>query len=557
MNSTFWEKRLTLSMMITLTGCFLVPLFTINLVSNFSDVAAAWMRTPFHAVLFNSTSFVWNKIGDWPFALFGTNAQAFFDYWNQGFGDRIAVLFPPIAIAGLAFLTGMDLVKFLLPETPRPHGSARFASTGEERLHRAKTSNALIVGAQSKRKPYTYARPEHLMTMAPTRSGKGASLIIPNLLTAERGMLVIDPKGENAQVTMRQRQTFGPVHVLDPFNASGLANASFNPLAAMSIDDPNFVDDALTLANALITANPHVSDPHWSEGACELVQALIMLVVAAEPPERCNLVTVREHLTCGPDKFDQLIEIMATSNDAGGAIAAIANAFLPSGSNPSEVRSFRSNARTQTKFLDSPQLRETLKRSSFDFADLKSSSATVYLVLPRERMQSHGRWIRLLVGRALQDIERSRVKPKVPVLFLLDEFASVGDMPHIKAAYGYSAGFGLQMWAFLQDWPQLEELYGKGAHSFAANTGVFQAFNVNDEMTARYVSTLSGDTTQFNAADPAKTTARKLLTPDEAMHLGDDKMFLKFKGTHPIIARKAYYFNDAKLTRIADKSDFH
>ena len=39
------------------------------------------------------------------------------------------------------------------------------------------------------------------MTIAPTRTGKGVGTIIPNLLTAERSVLVIDPKGENAAVT--------------------------------------------------------------------------------------------------------------------------------------------------------------------------------------------------------------------------------------------------------------------------------------------------------------------------------------------------------------------
>ncbi|MCM0753621.1 hypothetical protein DEA98_29440 (plasmid) [Brucella pseudogrignonensis] len=56
----------------------------------------------------------------------------------------------------------------------------------------------------------------HLLTMAPTRTGKGVGTIIPNLLTADRSVICIDPKGENAKVAARARQQFGPVHVLDP-----------------------------------------------------------------------------------------------------------------------------------------------------------------------------------------------------------------------------------------------------------------------------------------------------------------------------------------------------
>src|SRR3546814_4122546 len=43
------------------------------------------------------------------------------------------------------------------------------------------------------------SRPAHLLTMAPTRSGKGVGTIIPNLLTIDRSVICIDPKGENAR----------------------------------------------------------------------------------------------------------------------------------------------------------------------------------------------------------------------------------------------------------------------------------------------------------------------------------------------------------------------
>ena len=50
----------------------------------------------------------------------------------------------------------------------------------------------------------------HLLTVAPTRTGKGTGAIIPNLLDAERSVLCIDPKGENASVTVRRRRRFSP-----------------------------------------------------------------------------------------------------------------------------------------------------------------------------------------------------------------------------------------------------------------------------------------------------------------------------------------------------------
>src|SRR3546814_1786784 len=47
------------------------------------------------------------------------------------------------------------------------------------------------------------SRPAHLLTMAPTRSGKGVGTIIPNLLTIDRSVICIDPKGEKDRKSTR------------------------------------------------------------------------------------------------------------------------------------------------------------------------------------------------------------------------------------------------------------------------------------------------------------------------------------------------------------------
>src|SRR5579863_3153589 len=70
----------------------------------------------------------------------------------------------------------------------------------------------------------------HLMTIAGSRAGKGVSTIIPNLIEYPGSVLVIDPKGENAQVTANRRERGSSnvkdflgqrVVVLDPFGVSG------------------------------------------------------------------------------------------------------------------------------------------------------------------------------------------------------------------------------------------------------------------------------------------------------------------------------------------------
>ena len=73
-------------------------------------------------------------------------------------------------------------------------------------------------------------------------------------------------------------------------------------------------------------------------------------------------------------------------------------------------------------------------------------------------MGTHGRWLRLMIGLFLERMQRNLKPPAcgAPVLFLLEEFFTLGPMPSIEKAAGYAAGFGVKLWAILQDLQQLK-----------------------------------------------------------------------------------------------------
>src|SRR4051794_40204376 len=103
---------------------------------------------------------------------------------------------------------------------------------------------------------------------------------------------------------------------------------------------------------------------------------------------------------------------------------------------------------------------------------------------------------------------RSPIQPPSPVLFLLDEFAALGPLEPVVRAYGLMAGYGMQLWAILQDLHQLKSLYGPRAGTFLSNAGVTQIFNVNDVETAAWVSKTLGTTTEIY-----ETTSRRSTRP--------------------------------------------
>lgn len=442
------------------------------------------------------------------------------------------------------------------------HGSARFARRKE--LGDLLGTDGLLIGRDDKGRLLRYAGPAHLLTMAPTRSGKGVGTIIPNLLTADRSVICIDPKGENARVAGRARAAFGPVYCLDPFGLSGLPPASCNPLAELDPFGLDLAEDAATLAEALVFDAPgEAGEAHWNEEAKALIGGLLLQVVTAEPAGRRHLGTLREYLTQGPGEFQALLTAMSASQAAHGLVARAANRHLSKSER--EASGVLSAAQRHTHFLDSPRLVQALGRSDFAWRDLKKGTGTVFLVLPPDRLATYARWLRLLIAQSLQELARAPGKPAAPVLYLLDEFAALGALAPVERAMGLMAGYGVQMWPILQDIHQLRDTYGKRAGTFLSNAAVLQVFGTNDQDSARMVSDLLGQTTvSFQTMSRAldaegsgvslnlQQTSRPLLTPDEVRTLHGSRSLLFVQGKRPILAGKLRYFADPEFSGLFD-----
>ena len=513
----------------------------------FGAMLGTLVATPFIFAFFDQTpgesGWQWLVFGPFMFvgAVFG------FQYWRMASGAD--------AYFGL---------------TGDSHGSARFANRKElKKLERAKGQEdaGLLIG----RNPHTgrllrYDGPAHLITLAPTRAGKGVGTVIPNLLAAERSVLVIDPKGENARIAGEARRRFGTVHVLDPFEVSGHPSAAYNPLDRLTPDSLDLGEDAASLTEALVMdPSGQVSEAHWNEEAKAILGGLIMFCVCHEDRDRRTLATVREYLTLPPEKLRALLELMQDSDAAGGLIARAANRFL--GKADREAASVLSNAQRHTHFLDSPRIAKCVARSDFAFSDLRHRITSVFLVLPPNRMDAYSRWLRLLVSQALQDIARdaeasvgaqgASQRLKAPALFLLDEFAALGRLEAVERAMGLMAGYGLQLWPILQDMSQLNDLYGDRANTFIANAGVQQVFGVNDFETAKWLSQMIGqETTDFqtdsykpgdNPSFSNNLTGRDLLTPDEIMQMPPDIQLLRVQGQPSALVQKLRYYADAEF----------
>jgi type IV secretion system protein VirD4 len=410
----------------------------------------------------------------------------------------------------LAFLLGSKLdskgaaERRAAAERPISFGSAKWADLVQLQSRGMVGIKGFVLGEfvtqesdrRAQRTTISYAGARHLLTVAPTRSGKGVSSIIPNLLTYEGSAFIIDPKGENALVTALRRGPGGhgiagmgqDVFLLDPWNIAagklGMAPASFNPLDWIMADDPDAAENALLLADALVPEE-HKSggeNRFWDEESKALLTGFILYVATApEESGQRHLGRVRDILVMDEDDLMAVLERMV--NHPHPVVASTAQ--RTAGKEPKLRSNVITGAQAHTHFLDSPRIRASLARTNFRFEALKDRRVSVYLILPADRLKTFDRWLRLLVQQAImvnaRNIDR---KPEQPILFLLDEMAAIGKLTSVEQAYGLMAGFGMQLWGIVQDLSQLERIYDKGWQTFISNSGVIQYFGSRDKMTA-------------------------------------------------------------------------
>ncbi len=427
-------------------------------------------------------------------------------------------------------------------------GTARFAQM--EELREFEQQKGFYIGGG-----YAFSDKGHLLTVAGTRGGKGTNLIVPNLLGLggyEGSYVVIDPKAELAAITGRyQRESGKNVVILNPWDLlsdSVGQSSAYNPLDILAdASSPHLVDDADIIAEMIVPIEKDDKNKFFTDNARGILSGMILHLATTYDREERTLEKLWKWVRYSGDNWDELLADMAVNIDPmnGEAVRTAASGILQLMlAGEKTFGSIMATLIQCTDFLKSPSLQQSLK-SGFDPATLSDGNTIVYVVIPVDKLQSHSRWLRLVVTTCMRSVVR---KPNKRVCFLLDEFAALGYLSEAEIALSTYAGFNLTFWPILQSLIQLKGIYGDKWEIFVGNTAVKQYFSVNDNFTADYVSKSIGQTSfvtgiksWLGLKDP-KANARALVSPDEVRRGSGDNMFV-FIGAKPptLVAKRPYY----------------
>ncbi|HEY1598685.1 MAG TPA: type IV secretory system conjugative DNA transfer family protein [Pirellulales bacterium] len=326
----------------------------------------------------------------------------------------------------------------------------------------------------------TYDGDAHLITVAPTRSGKGTGVIIPNLLHYQGPVVVIDPKGENFMVTARRRREMGHrVIKLDPFGVVDDQSDSFNPLDIFSLAGSDLETDSQSLAELFARGIKGTKDPFWDLNGCGALSGLICYAGGLSDPEKANLVTVVEKFYA-----EDAINSLACLLDAeGNTMCPFAYQEIAALLQMPEVTRGGVLATTQSylKAFLSPQVSRTLKQSSFPLKSVVDGDPIdIYIILPPYRIHSHKSLIKLQVAVLLTAVLSRRHRPALRTLFILDEIAQLESFPLLETMLTLAGGYGAWVWMFVQDLAQLQTWYATSWKTLVNSCGVVQAFGFHN-----------------------------------------------------------------------------
>lgn len=380
----------------------------------------------------------------------------------------------------------------------------------------------LFLGVDEQGREIGISTEKHLITVAAPRTGKGAALIIPNLLRWKGSALVNDPKGENADATAAARADMGQdVGILDPYHecknpAVARFRRSINPIALIDPDKRSAPLLVEKIADGLIRR----FDPRhaqWDNAGCSIGAAFMAFIRLTAPPEDQHMGTFRKLLLQTPGELTATAEIMRGVDGLGGLCKSGAATILTGLSDPKTPEAGGLNRlREETRWMDDGPMREVLSTlPPFDLRSLKRGRATLYLVIPADSIMERAGFLRLFTRIALAAMAEGLAahpgenpEDGGRCLFILDEFHALGKLDSVKTGCGLLPGFGVTLWPFMHNIGQLTELYGNdGAGAFFASSDAQIFFGNTDPDTFRAVSQSVGVVTQedIGAAPPIRS----------------------------------------------------
>jgi type IV secretion system protein VirD4 len=372
----------------------------------------------------------------------------------------------------------------------------------------------------------TYRGDGHLVTFAPTGTGKTSGPVICNALTHPGQLIVIDMKGEVHAATAEARTAMGQrIHVLDM--RDGADSDALNPLdlAAKTGTEPAAI--GRSFAAELLDRNPKETDRFWNDFAESIIAGGVAWMLAdCEDATMSGLFDIFNL----EDPVYGIARIMDGENirdrSAKAAFAAFLN--LPE----KETRpSVLGTVQTHLRLFDSDLTRRLTDETTMDLDGLIAGKPmSLYVIVPPFRLTAYRPLLRMWLSGLILTLMQRKSPPKDRTLILCDEVGNLGRIDALLTAATLMRSWGITLWTFWQNVGQLQ-VYDAQANTIVDNAGVVQVFGARNLRMAQELANLIGG-----------------VSPEEILRMPHDEQILLIEGKMTR-CRQARYYSDKMFTK--------
>ncbi len=500
-----------------------------------------------------------------------------FRYWDlyQDDAKLRNKLLGAMVASGFAFLIAVPGAAIGGARRRRPlHGDARFANMSE--VVRAgllldgntRGGPSILIGRFKGR---FIALPGQLSAMlsAPTRSGKGVGVVIPNLLNWPDSVVVLDIKGENFDATAGYRKACRQaVYAFSPFDEDACSHR-WNPLTAVRTSHLHRVGDLLTIGQVFFPndGSGTSSEAFFNDQARNLFLGIGLYLLETPALPRSIGEMLRQSSGKGQpfkDHFNSVISQRRKENCPLSDECTDALRRLLSNSENTLTSIVSTFTAPLTIFADAIVDAAT-SADDFRLEDVRRRRMSIYVRVPANRLANARPLLNLffsqLVSLNTEQLPEQDLALKVQCLLVNDEFTAMGRVGVISSAAAFLAGYNLRLLTVVQAMSQLDAVYGeKEARTFATNHGLQILYAPREQRDADEYSAMLGNFTEratsrgrsrsFGAHGSHSISRndsdqrRALLLPQEFKELGSDRFVAIVENCKPILGDKIRYHQE-------------
>lgn len=399
---------------------------------------------------------------------------------------------------------------------------------------------------------------------APTRSGKGVGVVIPNSLHYRDSMVILDIKSEIFTVSAGFRKKCGQeIHRFSPddedFNTS-----HWNPLDYVRPDKRFLISDLMSITKILYPSTDEV----WNATAESLFLGIALYICETKKEAgNLNIKKINQYATlldflASAEKFSAYIKSRKDTEPLSDECISYLKKYTDGGDKTKNSILITFNKPIQV--FTEPVTANATKKSTFDLTDIRKKRMTIYICISPKNIGKFDSLLNLFFSQALSlnmdELPEHNKALKYQCLFLMDEFPIMGGINIIKDAAAFMAGYNLRLLLVFQSKSQLKQdsLYGiYGTNTLLTNMALQIIFAPREQDDAKEYAELLGT---FTA--PSKSTSRKanwggsdksitsgeasraLFLPQEIKEIGEDKAFVSLENMKPALIDKVYWYKE-------------